>query len=142
MDPQAVTSQIFTFFYVSVIDSVHECFQQAQEKRAIKKHATESQAISVGSCDYLVMDACSSDSQGSDQLFERFDSYWEHKRPIVIRNLHRHLNQQLWSPESFNQDFGHLTVDLVNCKNHYIVPGVEMKKFWIGFENVQGRNRI
>jgi lysine-specific demethylase 3 len=57
----------------------------------------------------------------------------------MVRNVHLNLHKHLWTPESFSNDFGELVVDLVNCKNHRILPNVKMRNFWLGFENSDSR---
>lgn len=68
-----------------------------------------------------------------------FNKQWSMNHTVLIRNVHMKLNKDLWSPESFMNDFGELTVDLVNCFNHRIVPSVKMRQFWLGFENSETR---
>mgnify|MGYP002783678611 CR=1 FL=1 len=69
-----------------------------------------------------------------------FDNEWKNKRPILIKNLHKNLNQSIWTPESFMNEFGHLCVNLVNCRNQRIINNLTMKTFWTGFQNIDGLN--
>ena len=75
----------------------------------------------------------------SGQLLDTFHANWALQKPVVFRNLHRHMNSSLWTPESFSEDFGHLVVDLVNCRNHKVVENVPMRSFWLGFEDKESK---
>lgn len=70
---------------------------------------------------------------------ELFDIEWQNRRPILVKNLHECFDQNLWSPQSFNEDFGELVVDLTNCRNHKVVPDIQMKYFWNGFEKINSK---
>ncbi len=43
------------------------------------------------------------------------------------------LNADLWHPDSFLRDFGHLKQDLINCLNGEVVRQAPLRKFWRGF---------
>jgi lysine-specific demethylase 3 len=70
-----------------------------------------------------------------------FESKWSLGEPVVISNVQDCLNQLLWTPQSFNRDFGSERVDLVDCRSGLILPDVPAQQFWIGFENVRHRLR-
>lgn len=88
--------------------------------------------IYYGPKDFLVID-----NQNFD--INTFNLEWCLNRTILVKNVHLNLNQNLWSPESFCNDFGDLHVDLVNCKNHRILSNIKMRNFWLGFENIELR---
>ena len=73
---------------------------------------------------------------------EKFDIEWQNRRPILVKNLHECFDQNLWTPQSFNDDFGKLVVDLTNCRNHKVVTNVQMMHFWNGFEKINGKFNI
>ena len=70
-----------------------------------------------------------------------FQDQWLRGQPIMIAHSSHHLNQKLWTPESFQKDFGHLKHTLINCLTGNTVPNAELKKFWVGFERVTKRLR-
>lgn len=55
-------------------------------------------------------------------------------QPVLVSNVHKHLDKNLWSPQAFSKEFGKKLNDLVNCRNHVIIVGHQMKDFWDGFE--------
>ena len=78
-------------------------------------------------------------SDSENFLFKQFDQLWSFKIPIVIKDVHHRLNSDLWTPQSFMNKYGDLTVDLINCKNNDEYQNVKMKKFWLGLENFYAR---
>lgn len=101
-----------------------------------KKANISNQAQSL----YLTLDSHSENSRIDDnELTSIFEKEWQAKKPIVIKNLHKSLDENLWTPDSFSSEFGHLETDLVNCKNNRIVPDVLLEKFWSGFDNSENR---
>lgn len=74
-------------------------------------------------------------------LCELFETEWFTRKPILIKNLHKNLNEQMWRPASFAEQFSELKVDLINCKNGRVLNDVEMRKFWLGFEDENSRMR-
>lgn len=74
-----------------------------------------------------------------NQLHELFDKEWKNRRPVLIKNLQNHFSSKLWTPQSFLEDFGDLEIDLINCRNHKIVPNIQLKYFWHGFEDEKNR---
>ena len=45
----------------------------------------------------------------------------------------------LWHPEAFCREFGHVKHDIVNTKTGKSIPNVPLKIFWDGFENLSAR---
>ena len=59
-------------------------------------------------------------------------------QPVIVSNCNKYMNMDLWSPESFAKEFGHMENDLVNCNSGTLLVGNQMKVFWDGFENISG----
>jgi lysine-specific demethylase 3 len=57
----------------------------------------------------------------------------------VVNNSGAALNADLWSPESFMRDFGHIRHSLINCLTGNTVPKAKLKEFWDGFQHVTKR---
>jgi len=72
---------------------------------------------------------------------EVFNLEWSRNNPLLIRNVHLKLNQELLSAKSYNETFGELTVDLVDCNNNDSVNDQKMKVFWRGFEDSKLRKK-
>lgn len=87
---------------------------------------------------FLVLDT-GDKAKPDDYLYKMFDIEWKNKRPILIKNLHTKFSTDLWTPDSFLKEFGELNVNLINCRNHKVVPDVQMKHFWHGFEDEDGK---
>ncbi|XP_014240695.1 probable JmjC domain-containing histone demethylation protein 2C isoform X3 [Cimex lectularius] len=68
-----------------------------------------------------------------------FQDQWKRGQPILISDVTKHLDSDLWTPESFARDFGETRNDLINCINGNTVPNQPMRKFWDGFESVSKR---
>lgn len=60
---------------------------------------------------------------------------WKRGQPVMISDVAKSLNPNLWSPSSFSRDFGHYTNDLVDCVSGKVIEGKFMKEFWDGFED-------
>lgn len=89
---------------------------------------------------YLTINSHLDNSRIDDnELTNIFEQEWQSKKPIVIRSVHKCLDENLWTPSSFSSEFGHLETDLVNCKNNRIVPNVLLEKFWSGFDDFENR---
>lgn len=96
---------------------------------------------SIDSFDKLCLDQSEleRESKIDELLFNEFNESWLKKKPVLIRNLHKRLNMDIWRPEAFKKEFSELIVNLVNCRNHRIVPNVKMELFWNGFDNEDER---
>lgn len=57
----------------------------------------------------------------------------------MVSDVGKHLNTNLWTPESFRRDFGTFTNDLVDCATGLTVVGKTMKQFWDGFADESRR---
>ena len=122
-----------------------------EEKRKNEKKKSFTSEFGTGSAKFLVLDT-SIDSfelqsepnkdkeiQIDQMLFEEFNASWPNKKPVLIRNLHKRLDMNIWRPEAFNKEFGDLVVNLVNCRNHRLVANIKMEVFWNGFDNEDER---
>ena len=102
------------------------------------------QRFGVGLHKFIVLNGLNSNDSSKEELasslFSIFDKEWPKKCPIVFRNTHTRLNQSLWTPESFAQYYGHLTVDLINCGegDPAVIKNATLDTFWKGFENKAG----
>lgn len=58
---------------------------------------------------------------------------------MIVANVSKYLNMDLWSPDSFSRQFGHIRHDIVNTKSNKIIPKVPLKMFWDGFDHLAKR---
>jgi len=68
-----------------------------------------------------------------------FQEQWRRGQPVVVANVSNNLDINLWSPNAFNEQFGTLKHNIVNCKTHKMIPKVPLKWFWDGFESLNAR---
>lgn len=68
-----------------------------------------------------------------------FQDQWKRGQPVIISDVSKFLNKDLWTPESFARDFGDEKNDLINCMTGNIVPNQPMRKFWEGFDHFSKR---
>ncbi|XP_018331475.1 probable JmjC domain-containing histone demethylation protein 2C [Agrilus planipennis] len=71
--------------------------------------------------------------------YKIFQDQWKRGQPVIVSDVTRSLNKDLWNPEAFARDFGDEKNDLVNCMNGNLVPNQPMRKFWEGFEHYSKR---
>ncbi|KAL3278601.1 hypothetical protein HHI36_016143 [Cryptolaemus montrouzieri] len=71
--------------------------------------------------------------------YKIFQDQWKRGQPVIVSDVSRLLNKDLWNPDSFARDFGEDKNDLVNCMTGNLVPNQPMKKFWEGFDHFQKR---
>lgn len=69
-------------------------------------------------------------------IFDIFDSEWQKRKPIIMKNVHKRMNQNIWTCKWFTEKYENndIKVDLVNCENDSVLVGQSMKWFWKGFE--------
>ena len=53
---------------------------------------------------------------------------------MIVSDVTKRLDPDLWHPDSFAKDFGDNKNDLINCMTGKTVPNQPMRKFWEGFE--------
>ncbi len=68
-----------------------------------------------------------------------FQDQWIRGQPVVVSNSSDLLNQHLWHPQAFLNDFGHIRHDLVNCLTGKTVPKARLADFWKGFMRIKNR---
>lgn len=68
-----------------------------------------------------------------------FQDQWKRGQPVMVSNVSKNLDKDLWHPDSFIRDFGDTKHDFVNCMTGNTVPNQYMRKFWEGFENMSKR---
>ncbi|XP_059486049.1 lysine-specific demethylase 3A isoform X2 [Neocloeon triangulifer] len=68
-----------------------------------------------------------------------FQDQWKRGQPVIVLNVAAKLNQQLWHPDKFAQDFGDQKADLINCMSGNVVPNIAIRHFWEGFEQYSKR---
>lgn len=57
-----------------------------------------------------------------------------------MSNVSKQLDiENLWSPEAFSKQFGHIKHSIVNTMTGRSIPNVPLKLFWDGFENLSAR---
>ena len=60
-------------------------------------------------------------------------------QPVLVSGVRKLLNERLWHPTFFNNKFGELNNDLIDCSTGNVIQGAPMKDFWDGFEDVQSK---
>ncbi|KYM98212.1 Lysine-specific demethylase 3B [Cyphomyrmex costatus] len=63
-----------------------------------------------------------------------FQDQWKRGQPVIVSDVAKALDMNLWHPDSFARDFGDEKNDLINCMTGNLVPNQPMRKFWEGFE--------
>ncbi|XP_062126405.1 lysine-specific demethylase 3A-A [Drosophila sulfurigaster albostrigata] len=68
-----------------------------------------------------------------------YQEVWKCGQPVMISEVARSLNLDLWHPQAFCCDFGDKPNDLINCLNGNLVPNQPMRHFWEGFQCMHKR---
>jgi lysine-specific demethylase 3 len=68
-----------------------------------------------------------------------FQDQWKRGQPVIVSEVTKNLDEDLWNPESFLRDFGDTKNDLINCTTGKLVPNQPMRRFWEGFQTVAKR---
>lgn len=68
-----------------------------------------------------------------------YQEVWKCGQPVMISEVARSLNLDLWHPQAFCRDFGDKPNDLINCLNGNLVPNQPMRHFWEGFQCITKR---
>ncbi|CAG2165706.1 unnamed protein product, partial [Oppiella nova] len=68
-----------------------------------------------------------------------FQLYWLKGYPVMIQNVDKYLNRDIWTPQVFNKRYGKQSNLLVNCMNGDIIKSQPMSVFWDGFEDIDKR---
>lgn len=75
----------------------------------------------------------------SPNNYRIFQDQWKRGQPVIVSDVSKALDMNLWHPDSFARDFGDEKNDLVNCMTGNLVPNQPMRKFWEGFEHFSKR---
>ncbi|XP_030757045.1 probable JmjC domain-containing histone demethylation protein 2C isoform X2 [Sitophilus oryzae] len=67
--------------------------------------------------------------------YKIFQDQWKRGQPVIVSDVCRAINKDLWNPDAFARDFGDEKNDLVNCLTGNLVPNQPMRRFWEGFED-------
>ncbi|KAL1509972.1 hypothetical protein ABEB36_004635 [Hypothenemus hampei] len=68
-----------------------------------------------------------------------FQDQWKRGQPVIVSDVCKSIDKDLWNPEAFARDFGDEKNDLINCMTGNLVPNQPMRKFWEGFEEPSKR---
>ncbi|XP_018649140.1 jumonji domain containing protein-related including hairless [Schistosoma mansoni] len=68
-----------------------------------------------------------------------FQSEWRRNHPLVISGCQRKFTQELWTPQSFSNDFGDMKTTLIDCATGAEISRYTLKSFWDGFEKRERR---
>ncbi|CAH0553828.1 unnamed protein product [Brassicogethes aeneus] len=71
--------------------------------------------------------------------YKIFQDQWRRGQPVIVSDVTKNLERDLWNPEAFARDFGEDKNDLINCMTGNLVPNQPMKKFWEGFDHFSKR---
>ncbi|KAG8335689.1 Lysine-specific demethylase 3B [Homalodisca vitripennis] len=71
--------------------------------------------------------------------FKLFQDQWRRGQPVLVSDVTKHLDQDLWHPESFARDFGDIRNVLVDCMTGRSVHSHLMREFWEGFKHPERR---
>uniref|UniRef100_A0A7R9ILJ1 [histone H3]-dimethyl-L-lysine(9) demethylase n=2 Tax=Timema TaxID=61471 RepID=A0A7R9ILJ1_9NEOP len=82
-------------------------------------------------CDGKLLRLHDPDHEGNYHVFQ---DQWMRGQPVLVSDVTKHLDNDLWHPDSFARDFGDERNDLVNCMTGNLVPNQPMRRFWEGFE--------
>lgn len=72
--------------------------------------------------------------------YKMFNQRWKQGQPIIVSNVSKQMKvNELWSPEAFSREFGHVRHDLIDCRRNEPLTGYQIKCFWDGFEDASKR---
>jgi len=78
-------------------------------------------------------------SRFSEDAMKWFQSEWSKGKPVIVANVHKNLQRELWNPDAFREDFGQEKNDIVNCYDGSTIEKFSVWQFWKGFESVEDR---
>ncbi|KAI4459227.1 jmjc domain-containing histone demethylation protein [Holotrichia oblita] len=87
-------------------------------------------------CDGKLLRLSDTTHQGNYKIYQ---DQWKRGQPVLVSDVTKHLNKDLWTPDAFIRDFGDEKNDLVNCLTGNLVLNQPMRKFWEGFEHLSRR---
>ena len=68
-----------------------------------------------------------------------FQENWIRGQPIIVQNVDKELDKDMWTPDAFRRQSGNERHTLVNTKSGKYIPNVPLNIFWDGFENLSDR---
>ncbi|KAI8792891.1 lysine-specific demethylase 3B isoform X1 [Biomphalaria glabrata] len=87
-------------------------------------------------CDGRLLRLHDAHHKGNLQIFQE---QWKRGQPVLVSCANKKMNINLWKPEVFSKEFGHLENEVVNCRTGNTIIGHTMGDFWDGFENLTNR---
>lgn len=63
-------------------------------------------------------------------------------QPVLVSCANKKMNMNIWKPEVFVKEFGHVENEVVNCRTGNTIIGHTMGDFWEGFENLKSKYLI
>ncbi|KAJ8920426.1 hypothetical protein NQ315_005292 [Exocentrus adspersus] len=87
-------------------------------------------------CDGKLLRLSDPTCKGNQKIFQ---DQWKRGQPVIVSNVTRNINPELWNPDAFARDFGDVKNDLINCMTGNLVPNQPMRKFWEGFDHFSKR---
>ncbi|XP_060527245.1 probable JmjC domain-containing histone demethylation protein 2C isoform X2 [Cylas formicarius] len=71
--------------------------------------------------------------------YKIFQDQWKRGQPVIVSDVTKNIDKDLWNPDAFARDFGDEKNDLINCMTGNLVPNQPMRKFWEGFDHFSKR---
>ncbi|BFZ02439.1 hypothetical protein BsWGS_05478 [Bradybaena similaris] len=87
-------------------------------------------------CDGRLLRLHDGHHKGNLQIFQE---QWKRGQPVLVSCANKKMNINIWKPEVFSKEFGHIENEVVNCRTGDVIIGHTMGDFWGGFENLGNR---
>ncbi|CAG5120520.1 unnamed protein product [Candidula unifasciata] len=87
-------------------------------------------------CDGRLLRLHDGHHKGNLQIFQE---QWKRGQPVLVSCANKKMNINIWKPEVFTKEFGHIENEVVNCRTGDVIIGHTMGDFWGGFENLANR---
>jgi len=72
-----------------------------------------------------------------------FNQRWTLGQPVIISNASKNMKiEELWTPQAFSKEFGHIRHDLIDCRRNEPLTGYQIKHFWDGFEDTSSKCKL
>lgn len=69
-----------------------------------------------------------------------FQSHWGRGKPVIVKDVHKVINPDLWNEQKFTEMFGSQKCELVNCLTSKRVRArYTQNSFWNGFSDLSAR---
>ena len=129
--------------FYKVMDSIEGAFNSVMQIFDTElRTATETNATNIedqtgdewmsgegSSLKYLQIDPLATNMSDTD-LNDRFEAEWPAKKPVVVKQVHKQLDGELWTPAAFEAKFGNVKVDLIDCQSGHEYKDACMATFW------------